>query len=185
MQNLRQRALLCGLRLTPIWVGLACGGQTTNVGGDGSPASPEGSATAPGTTGGLASGEDGSPPAQVTCDTAGERRDAAASEDAQYCVCEKDMAGAFSYLLWRCYGPSPTGPAPQASCAETFMNPGGQGSCTVDWNSCSDGHVYMVSCDNSICYCLVDGKVTVSLEALSSCPETKSQIDSLCGWKLQ
>jgi hypothetical protein len=101
-------------------------------------------------------------------------------ENAQYCVCTQES----SFLVWNCYGPSPTAPKPQTSCSQTFVNPGGQGSCLVNWLSCSDGKVYSLSCVNMSCYCLVDGAAAVTLEPLATCPESKSAINSLCGWQL-
>lgn len=117
------------------------------------------------------------------CDTPGERRPAAPSEMAQYCICSpmgEDL------LIWECYGPPPSAPTPQATCNYTTVQPGtGNGSCVVSWEHCSDGQVYSLSCIDSVCYCLVQGQVTVNLEPLQSCPESEADLNSLCGWNLQ
>src|SRR4029077_7428367 len=134
---------------------------------------------------------DGAPPPNIVCDTAGLRRDATPDENAQYCVCEQvsrvEGAQTSTWLLWACYGPPPSSPRPSATCTYTDVNPGvGNGSCWVNWASCSDGQVYSFSCANRICNCLVQGHRTpVQLEPRDTCPENKIDLNAFCGWNLQ
>jgi hypothetical protein len=127
----------------------------------------------------MAGGSAGPPPA---CDDAGIRRAATPAEMAQYCLC---TAMGEDELVWECYGPSPSAPKPQATCAYTTVNPGsGQGSCSVTWENCSDGKVYGVLCIESYCQCTVQGMASTQLGPMQTCPEDKGTLDSLCGWDL-
>ncbi len=173
---------------------VACGGHTVDQptqdpsSGSSNPSDSgsSGSSTAPFTTmtgaaGGMQAGPDGAPPPDAVCSAVGDRRNATPSEMAQYCVCEKDL----TYLLWRCYGPSPSAPSPQASCTETLVNPGSQGSCLVDWHMCSDGKTYALSCTGGAeCYCLIDSRIAVTVPPMDMCPESKPELNKLCGWQL-
>jgi hypothetical protein len=144
-----------------------------------------GGADAPGRSGTSEGGNvsGGSPGLGPICDSAGTRRPATAAEMSQYCVCES-MA---EDLIWECYGPSPSASKPQATCMYTDVNPGtGQGSCFVNWSSCSDGNVYSFTCIDHVCNCFVQGKQTMfAIEARDTCPESKQELDTLCGWDLQ
>lgn len=131
-----------------------------------------------------ATGSGGSPAFGVTCDSVGARRPATPSEMAEYCIC---TAVAEEVVVWVCYGPSPTAVEPDATCLYTTVDPGtGDGSCYVSWKNCSDGQIYGMTCVDHDCHCLVEGTYTsVNLEPRDACPETKADLDALCGWSLQ
>lgn len=168
-------ALLIALAAPLVLVDLigGCGGRsaTTDQGLDGS---------ASGTNGDVSYG--GSPGLGPSCDDAGARRDASPAEMSQYCVCTPKGE---EFLVWECYGPSPSTPKPNASCPYTTVNAGNDGSCYVSWEKCSDGQVYAISCVDTYCWCLVQGIETVQLEPMQGCPEDKNTLNQLCGWELQ
>jgi hypothetical protein len=188
--------------ITRVWflmpiVAAACGGGRALVvgsrdGGEGS--SGSGSASSGGgpnsSTGGPA-WTDAGPPAAIMCSTVGERRNATPDENAQYCTCTQvtDREGTQSntWLLWSCYGPPPGSPSPSTSCTYRDFSPGiGNGSCWVDWASCSDGQTYSMQCANRNCSCLVQGhRTTVLVEPRDTCPDNKPDLNALCGWNLQ
>lgn len=153
----------------------ACGGARAIASGDDGGSVGAGSEGGSGTQGGGFGGNE-------ICSDAGARRDADPSESAQYCICTP--MGEES--VWDCYGPSPSAPKPNATCKRTTVDEGtGDGSCLVQWESCSDGQLYAVSCIDGACYCMVQGEITVYLPALQSCAQDKPSINSLCGWDLQ
>jgi hypothetical protein len=172
------------------------GGMVSGSGGGGVVSGSDSGSTSGGATSASAGGgpqwTDAGPPAQIVCTTQGQRRDATAEENAQYCVCEPvsqvEGTQTTTWLLWSCYGPSPSTPKPSpTTCTFTDVNPGsGDGSCWVNWSSCSNGKNYSFSCVDHYCKCLVQGaSTTVFVEPRNSCPEDKASLNALCGWNLQ
>jgi hypothetical protein len=167
-----------------------CGGRakepgavvSSSSGGTGSVnagSADDGSADA-GSSGAVSGGNPGPPPA---CVQAGTRRSATSAEMAQYCLCSP-VGG--DELAWECYGPSPTAARPETTCTYTSVNQGtGQGSCSVSWEKCSDAQVYAILCIDSYCQCTVQGIPTAMLAPMQTCPESKADLNALCGWKLQ
>jgi hypothetical protein len=163
---------------------LGCGG------GQDGPAGDDGGGQ-DGPIGNNGGGSDGTVPPEIgggtwpppACDEAGVRRDASAGEMSQYCICTA-IGGA---LTWECYGPSPTSVPPTTACSFQTVNPGtGDGNCYVSWEKCTDGQVYAVDCVDSNCQCTVQGVPTVLLPpTMKTCPESKTGLNSLCGWNLQ
>jgi hypothetical protein len=164
----------------------ACGGGTIQVGSSdgGGTSSGSGSATSANAGPGEAWTEAG-PPADIVCDTLGQRRDAMPNESAQYCVCEVALP-TNTWLIWRCYGPPPGSPNPSPKCNYEDFTPGtGNGSCWANWASCSDGQNYSLSCADRICSCLVNGHRTpVQIEPRDTCPPDQAGLNALCGWNL-
>jgi hypothetical protein len=68
--------------------------------------------------------------------------------------------------------------------------PPGTVFCTSGWDSCSDGRSYQVECRITSgmmalgCTCQVDGVAQASFTA-TQCPSASSQVNSVCGWRLQ
>jgi hypothetical protein len=123
--------------------------------------------------------------AAPSCDTPDASRPATASEGAAYCVC---TSMPFGPPNWKCYGPAQDTDAgkPSPTCESLNSQPGtGSGSCRVTWGSCTDGGIYEIACVDSDCVCLVNGSTTAILEPRESCPQSKSDINALCGWNLQ
>jgi len=124
----------------------------------------------------------GGPGVGPECTVEGDRRPAIPNERADYCVCSRSGEN----LIWHCYGPPSDAPKPEATCSYTTVNPGtGHGSCIVSWGNCSDSRIYLISCVERVCHCIVEGKVTFQLEPRDTCPEQKADVNVLCGWRLQ
>jgi hypothetical protein len=60
--------------------------------------------------------------------------------------------------------------------------------CEQQWEACSDGHVYRVSCyyagaGQLSCSCLVDGVAQRGFASSASCPPSQ-EVNAACGWQL-
>jgi hypothetical protein len=187
------RPIRVGLALVslPAW---ACGGTTTPI--EGPPwgwSSDSGNAPgAPSSAAAESLWTDAGPPTQIACTTQGLRRDARPDENAQYCVCESvpstEGGQTTTWLVWSCFGPPSTAQQPSpTTCTYTDVSPGrGDGSCLVNWTSCSDGLDYSLCCVEHDCNCLLQGRRTmVVLEPRDTCPADKASLNALCGWNLQ
>jgi hypothetical protein len=167
-------------RVLSVALCIGCGGRVGPSGGDAT-----GSPDSGGTSGSEIIGEagaGGSTDPGRPCDVIGAKRAASPSEMTQYCVCT--LAG--QVLLWRCYGPAPNAPRPQATCKNLLSVSGtGNGSCFVSWSNCSDSKDYSISCVSGDCNCLVQAQPTAFLEPRDTCPESKADFNMLCGWNLQ
>ena len=124
----------------------------------------------------------GSPGLGRSCQDAGAERPANPAERSQYlCLC-RDGEGARMGVLWA------VSDGPRAH-REVYIPNGKhtgteEGSCYVSWEMCSDNQVYAVSCVETYCECLVQGVPTVLLQPSETCPESQSEINTLCGWAL-